>query len=179
MQSGRRALVVSALAVAIGLASGVASATTMRQASVEELARASDAVVLGRVAWVDARLEAIAGRRGIYTHVGLEVSEWLKGRGDATVELVVHGGRVGADVARVHGQARFHPGEEVVVFLFEGGGVRWPTAMSQGKWRVSRTVDGVRVASAAEASALVAPPGAVPAAPEMSLDELRRRVGAR
>lgn len=157
-----------------------ARATTMRRASVAELARASDLVVIGEVVGAVPVRREVNGHRGIYTMVRLRVDEFWVGEGREVVEdleFVVHGGRVGDDLARVHGQASFALGERVVVFLFRGGEVLWPTGMSQGKW----CVDGTAVVSAADPSALgeghIGGPAAMSVAPEQwSLARLKQQV---
>jgi len=168
-------MIVATLAATIVGLAATASATTMRRASVEELAKASDTVVSGRVVSVAAARRVIGGRDGIYTSVRVRVDAWWVGDGGETVDFVVHGGRVGDDLARVHGQATFAVGERVVVFLFRGGDVLWPTGMSQGKWRV----EGGAAVSAADPSALEAHGARTSASPEeMSLRALEARVRA-
>ncbi|MBX3270193.1 MAG: hypothetical protein KF729_08020 [Sandaracinaceae bacterium] len=166
-------------ALVLGLA-GVASATVMVRASVEELTRASERVVYGRVAAARAREGGPRGEGGIFTRVELEVDETWRGPSAPRAVLWVHGGRVGERAMRVHGQATFEPGERVVVFLSDAGGAWFPTGMSQGKWRV----EGGLARSAADEAALVTrgPDGleAATAPAPMSLDALRARVrGAR
>ena len=168
----RRWSALLASALVLGLA-GAASATVMVRASVEELTRASERVVYGRVASARARAAGPRGEGGIFTRVELEVEETWRGPAAPRAVLWVHGGRVGARAMRVHGQATFEPGERVVVFLYDAGGAWFPTAMSQGKWRVE---DGL-ARSAADEAALVTrglEPAAAPA--PMSLDALRARV---
>lgn len=154
---------------------GVASATTMVRATVEQLASASDVVVLGRVRRATATTEG--PQRGVFTEVELEVEEVWRGEADGAVRFWVHGGRVGGRAMQTHGQARFVPHERVVVFL--AGSPRFPTGMSQGRW----VVHGDVVRSGADAGSLFARDGAgrlAPAAPlgPMRLDELRARVEA-
>jgi len=162
-------------AVVVTIIAASASATTMRRASVEELARASDAVVRGRVVSVSAERRAVNGRDGIYTTVRVAVDAWWVGGGAEAVNFVVHGGQVGDDIARVHGQATFTAGERVVVFLFRGGDVLWPTGMCQGKWRIR---DG-EAWSATDPSAVGGQGGLMSTVPEaMSVTRLRERVRA-
>jgi hypothetical protein len=156
----------------VTLVTATTSATTMRRASVEDLTKASDVIVRGRVVSVTPERRTINGHDGIYTTVRLLADEWWLGEGADTVELVVHGGRVGGDVAVVHGQATFTVGESVVVFLFRGGDVLWPTGMSQGKWRVT----GDAATSAADASALDVHMSATPET--LTIGRLRERVRA-
>lgn len=161
----------------------------MLRLTVEDLARTSDAIVAGRVVRTHPELTA----RGIVTRATLVVDDWwaghdLGGGRAPTLELLVHGGRLGDRATIVDGQASFTVGEDVVVFLFEGGGALWPQGLSQGKWRVVRSgaAGPVLAASQADPGALVtrdARGGLVPvplavAHETMPLATLRARVRA-
>lgn len=178
---------VAALAVAISWVPGPAArATILLEQSIEEMTAESALVVRARVARVDPRMGGPNGRPGIYTYVTLDVIEHLRGTSGARVEVVVHGGRVGREASLVSGQARFTAGEEVVVFLFRGGGALWPTAMALGKWAVQRDARGEWVTRSFAGVGLARPaadgtvrpvaPSETRAPSRMSLDELRDRV---
>lgn len=182
--SAARLVAIAALAWATSVSP--ARATILLEQSIEEMTAESVLVVRGRVARTEARLTGPNGRAGIHTYVTLDVIERLRGRCAARIELVVHGGRVGREAAMVSGQARFVAGEEVVVFLFRGGGALWPTAMALGKWNVERDASGEWVTRSLAGASLAAPTGDGTVSPtsvdprrtpmRMSLDELRDRV---
>jgi hypothetical protein len=130
----------SVASLAIGLA-GVAAATAMISADVDELTRRSDAVVRGTVQRAESRWSA-DGRR-ILTDVEISVAEALKGSPGKRVIVQQPGGVVGDIGQKVSGQASFQVGEEVVVFLGRHGDQRYQvTGMAQGKFRVERSSDG-------------------------------------
>ncbi len=126
---------------------GPARATVMLEASIDELARESDAVVRGKVVSTEGRKSA-DGKR-IFTRVTVEVAEAWKGAPGKTVVVQVPGGVHGEVGQVVHGAPRFADGEEVVVFLrrLPEGPPGEPTTfhvsgLAQGKLRVER--DAVR-----------------------------------
>jgi hypothetical protein len=124
----RRLLALSFLAIA---APGAAS--TFVAASVEEVARSSEAVVRGRVVAAAARTTR-DGR--IVTDVDVEVASAWKGAPDRTVRIVVPGGSLGWIALRVEGAPTFAPGEEVVVFLSREGPSWRVNGYGQGKYRI-------------------------------------------
>jgi hypothetical protein len=106
-------------------------------ASVEELARASDVVVRGRVVSTTARWSD--GR--IYTYAEVEVSDSLRGSAPARVTVVTPGGEVGDLGQRVDGAAIFTSGEEVVVFLGKPQAGRYRVSgLAQGKFAIEGKV---------------------------------------
>jgi hypothetical protein len=114
--------------------SGDAHATTFDDATIEELVRASDVIVRGRVEAVVVEPNGPSGQRGIHTRAIVRVDETIRGDARELVEVWVHGGQLGRRMRVVPGQATFREGEEVVLFLFEAGGGLWPTGMGRGKW---------------------------------------------
>jgi hypothetical protein len=122
------------------------AATTFDDVTVEDLARASDLVVLGRVRELRVQAHGPNGQPGIHTRALVEVEETWRGQPRAIVEVWVHGGQLGNRLRVLPGQATFQRGERVVLFLFEAGGGFWPTGMGRGKW----TVRGATAAPAAE-----------------------------
>jgi hypothetical protein len=153
-----------------------AGAATFVATSVEESARASDAVVRGRVVSAESRLTRDG--RGVVTEVEIAVDEAWKGAPDGTVKLTVPGGRVGRIAQRVDAAASFEPGEEVVVFLARRGETWWVMGHALGKYRV----EAGEARSAVEGSQVL--PRALSADERavgtMSVVELERRVrGAR
>jgi hypothetical protein len=92
-----------------------AGASVARPASVEELARGSDAVVRGRVVSLSARRSS-DGKR-ISTYAEVETDSVWRGNAPARLTVVVRGGVVGDIGEKVFGAPTFSQGEEVVVFL--------------------------------------------------------------
>ena len=105
--------------------------------SLQRLAEASTAVVIGRV-------ESMASGRdpatqGIYTYVSVAVSELLEGANTGSPIVVKQlGGRLDDEGALVPGQARFAVGEEVLLFLAVRPRDRslYTAGLWQGKWSI-------------------------------------------
>ena len=128
-----------------------ASATTVLQADLPELARTADAIVHGTVRRMESRWSG-DGRR-IVTDVEIEVTESLKGQPGATVLVTQPGGKVGDVGQVVQGLATFKPGEEVVLFLERRGPRAFRVAgMTQGKYQVQRSSDGTQALAVPEPS---------------------------
>lgn len=125
-----RRLGLAALLLALA---GPAAGATFVATSVEQVARTSDAVVRGRVRAVSSRFTR-DGR--IVTEVELLVESAWKGAPEATVRLVVPGGRVGSLAQIVDAAPRFEEGEEVVVFLSRRGPAWRVNGHALGKYRV-------------------------------------------
>jgi hypothetical protein len=126
---------LSLLALLTALPAGAGVAT---RATVEELARGSDAVVRGRVVSLSARRSS-DGKR-ISTYAEVETDSVWRGSAPARVTVVVRGGVVGDIGEKVFGAPTFSQGEEVVVFLrkttTEGRFYR-VRGLAQGKFSVS------------------------------------------
>jgi hypothetical protein len=145
-------------------------------ASVEGLARSSEAVVRGAV--VSTRARWTADRLRIVTSVELQVASAWRGAAPGRVEVLVPGGVVGDLGQRVDGMATFAPGEQVVAFLVRPGGV--------GPWRVAGGAQGKFTVTDGRARPDLVGTTFVPAplaqgerrAEEMPLPELERRVRA-
>lgn len=163
------------LLAALALARPAAAALAV-PASVEDLARASDAVVRGKVARVTARWTA--DQKRIFTFAEVETAAVWRGSAAARVSVAVPGGEVGGIGQRVDGAPRFGEGEEVVLFLgkAEAGHYR-VRGLAQGKFTV---VAGQATPDLAHTELV---PGAALKAGErraegMAVDELERRVRA-
>jgi hypothetical protein len=129
----------AALAAVYLLAAGPALAALAVPASVEDLARASDTVVRGRVVKVSARWSS-DGKR-ISTYAEVEPAGVWRGSAPTRVTVVVPGGVVGDIGQRVDGAPTFSEGEDVVVFLAQAGATAFRVqGLAQGKFAV---VDGV------------------------------------
>ena len=127
-------------------------ATSILPADVGELSHDAVAIVVGRVAAVDARWTA--ERRGIETLVTLEVETYLKGALGGSVQFVTAGGELGRFQNIVVGAPRFVKGERVVVFLgTRGPSIPFVLGFNQGVFRVT-----------ADRAELVTPPAVLPAA---------------
>lgn len=127
-------LLLSFVVATLAALTAPASATTFADVTVEDLARASALVVIGRVEHVDVHPEGPAGQPGIHTRAVIQVEETLRGEHRTILEVWVHGGRLGDRMRVVPGQASFRQGEHVALFLFAAGGGLWPTGMGRGKW---------------------------------------------
>ncbi|MCB9538356.1 MAG: hypothetical protein H6704_19065 [Myxococcales bacterium] len=116
------------------LCAAPATATTVVGYDLEGLARAADAIVVGRVvdrsaAWRDGR---------IVTTVTLAADDVLKGEAASTFRVEVLGGSVDGISQRVAGVAAFEPDERVAVFLRaeKARAAFSVVGMSQGKMRL-------------------------------------------
>jgi hypothetical protein len=143
--------------IAIGLLvgfTGMLQATSVLPADVGELSHDAVAIVVGRVAAVDARWTE--ERRGIETLVTLDVETYLKGGLGESVQFVTPGGDLGRFQNVVVGAPRFVTGERVVVFLgARGPSIPFILGFNQGVFRVK----------AGDRAELVTPPAILPTAP--------------
>jgi len=156
--SGRalaRALALAGASLAFACSAGESAPAPLPEASiresqqplasaVEQLARVSDRVVLGRVTRVEALPEGPGGEPGIHSRITCQVAQQASRRtgsahigADETVTFWVHGGSLGNRMRVVEHQAQFRAGEEVAVFLYENqSGALWLTGMERGKWTI-------------------------------------------
>lgn len=119
----------------VSLVHGASRATTFTDLTLEDLAKESEIIVLGRVVATDVEPVGPRNQTGIHTRVTLAAEEYLQGPETSLVTFWVHGGRLGNLMRVVPGQARFRVGERVLVFLTDvGGGILFPAGMSLGKW---------------------------------------------
>lgn len=171
----RRLPAALALAAALALPRPAPAAVAV-PASVEELARASGAVVRGRVRAAVARWSE-DGRR-IETEAEVEVLAAWRGAPAARLTVRVPGGAVGRVGQRVDGAPRLAEGEEVVLFLWRGAAGPWRvTGLAQGKLTVAGATAAPDLSGTAFArrGALRAGERLVEA---MAVEELERRVRA-
>jgi hypothetical protein len=154
------------------VAAAPARGATALAATVEELARASDAVVRGTVEGQESR--STADGRQIYTFVTVRPAAVWRGSVPARLVVRVPGGAVGRIGMRVPGAPAFAAGEEVVLFLRRSGAVHQVTGLAQGKFRVV----GERAAPDLRGLFLAPRDGATPdpGGQELALAELERRV---
>jgi len=111
----RRALL--ALAAVLLALPAPATATVMKQMSIEELAQASTDVVRGTVLGQVSRWTP--DREGILTYVDILIHERLKGHRllPPVVQLILPGGELAGPRMQVIGLPHFRDGEEAFVFL--------------------------------------------------------------
>jgi hypothetical protein len=156
------------------LSAGPAAAATFVETSVEETARSAQAVVRGRV--ISRASHMTADGRAIFTEIEIAVGSAWKGAPDATVRVVVPGGRVGNLAQIVDAAPTFDDGEEVVVFLARRGAAWRVMGHALGKYRV----EGGLARPSLEAAEVL--PRALAAGERavgpMSLGELEQRVRA-
>jgi hypothetical protein len=129
------------LVLILGVCTGHA---TMRQLSLEELARKADTVILGTVMRQESAWDA--QHTAIHTDVTLAVERVLAGAPTEVVTLRVLGGSVGDMGMRTSNDAVFREGERVIVFLDTSAAPRTVVGMQQGKF----TVKGSTVTRAGE-----------------------------
>jgi len=110
-----------------------AGATTLARLSLEQMARAADAVVRVRCVSIESRWDGGA----IWTFTGFDVSETLKGAPPKRVTVRLPGGRVGQFTTNIEAVPRFEPGEEGFLFLEKmRAGDYSVTAWAEGTFRV-------------------------------------------
>src|SRR5688572_24326446 len=80
----------------------------------QNLARASTTIAIGRVEETEATWTGTHGLPGIHTAVSLRVEMLIKGEGGESVAFWVQGGVIDRHARRVVGQAHFTPGEYVL-----------------------------------------------------------------
>lgn len=132
-----RSLFVIVSAVLVLFAAASASASIAMYQSNKDLALKSDEVLVGEVkaktSFVDEKTNTP------YTLTTVTVKEWLKGgAGEKEITVRQMGGKLGDKVMLVTGDAKMDDGEEVVLFLRKGEGVRFLFAMAQAKFGVAR-----------------------------------------
>lgn len=139
----RFALVALSVAIATGLFQPRARATVMVEVPLETMIREADAIVVGVVEQVGARLVMRQDGAEPHTITTLRVREWVKGSGGALVRIDELGGTVAQRSTRIAGTPEYTPGEEVVVFLRRTpeGALR-TFAMVQGRFGIRRGVPG-------------------------------------
>ena len=125
----------TALALLLLVSALPARAALAVPASVEDLARSSQAVVRGRVAKLTSRWSE--DQRRIFTYVEIAPSSVWRGAPPSRVTVLVPGGVVGPIGQRVDGAPTFAKDEDVVVFLSEAeAGAFRVTGLAQGKFKV-------------------------------------------
>jgi hypothetical protein len=138
--------------VLFGLWTLPSSATVMRFADLARLVEISDMIVQGKV--VDARTYRSGSDGQVVTDTTVEVSRSFYGKSERRVTFQQWGGAFEGSHRVIPGDASFEQGEEVVVFLHNGGGDGYDpeksgglylSALGQAKFRVVRDDEDVRV----------------------------------
>ncbi len=120
-----------------------ASATVMRYADMSRLIEISDVIVHGKI--VEQKSFFDQERGHILTNTTVEVKHAFFGEVSQTVRFQQWGGTYEDKISYIPGDARFEPGEEVVLFLRYGhpGDDRlYLSALSQAKYTVHRNQSG-------------------------------------
>lgn len=137
----RKLLLASLL---LSLTPAYAAATVMVEVPIEDMARAADAIVMGRVVRTEVRV-VIDPARGAMPHTLTEirVAEWIAGSGGATVVIDELGGEIQGQGLAIAGTPVYRVGEEVIVFLERADGRLRTYAMAQGRFEIRRGIGGV------------------------------------
>lgn len=121
-----------------------ASATTVEERSLRDLAVESPTIVHGTVVSTESRWND--DRSLVITEVRVQVDTAIKGTAAGEVIVVRPGGRVGKIRVDVSGSAAFQPGQETVLFLKPyGSRGSIVTGLFQGRFDVARDARGRKV----------------------------------
>jgi hypothetical protein len=162
------------LGVALALSGPVASATTLAALDLPTLSSGADRVLLGTVERVESHYLS-EGSAYIVTDVTIRCERELLGVPVGSRFVVRHlGGVVGELGQRVHGEASYRTGEQVLLFAKERGGAFYAMGMAQGAMHVFTDPQGIaRVDVALDQAELVAPSGqAVPTVSGRPLEDV-------
>ncbi len=132
-----------ATVVAVAMIPSAGFATIVISETIEEMARASTAVVRGRIVQVQAQLEESSGR--INTYADIQVIEVLKGGPVGAILVKQPGGEIGDRGTHVAGAGRFVTGQDSVLFLERAPdepGVFILRALAAGKVDFEKSVTG-------------------------------------
>lgn len=155
-----------------------ASAATLEQMSLEDLARKSTSVVRGRAG--DSRGERIGPL--IYTFTAFRVDETLKGEPVRQVEIAFPGGTIGDVSQRFGGVPRLEAGKDYLIFLWQGPSGRTQiTGLTQGLFDIEQQPDGPVASRKPSSDVLIAPGVDVPVKNELlrlPLPEIMQRIRA-
>lgn len=176
LRGSRALLVPSILAI---LLAGVARATVVLRASVEDLADRCDRAVFGRV--VETRTEEDPSNGALWTSHRVRLEESWFGEGPAEVVVSVPGGTLGRVTQEFHGGARLRRDSRVALFLWRDAGGRLQVlGEAQGAFEVERdAATGADVCTnSVEGLSLVDRAGkrVESGATRLTLADLRRRV---
>lgn len=122
-----------ALCAGLALASPVSATSAVLMPRVE-LVKKSDLVVHATIGDKESRWNE--ERTHIVSRTEIHVTSFLKGSGEKALLVEQLGGTVGDKTMVVSGDARLEKGQEVVLFLRQGEGVVFLTALSQAAYEV-------------------------------------------
>lgn len=175
----RCALTLGALSLWLCLAGKEAAATTLNALDLPALSNTADRVLLGTVEKVVSHYLG-EGSTYIVTDVTIRCERELLGVPAGGRFVVRHlGGTVGELGQRVHGEASYRPGEQVLLFASERAGAYYAVGMAQGAMHVYRDPSGVaRLDVQLGEGELIAPSGqpTTPSASGRTLDEVVAQV---
>ncbi len=137
----RLATVLTLLAL---LTAGLSSAATLEKLSLVDMSQKATAVVRAQV------LDSHGQQHGalIYTHYRLQISEWWKGTGPATLDVVVPGGVAGGMRQTFSGSPKLSAGAEHVLFLWKSpSGLTHIVGLTQGLFHVEKDSSGELMAT--------------------------------
>lgn len=128
----KRVSAVLVLCLTALLVAGVAQATTLRRATLQNLISSAHHIFVGQVVstesrWVDKK---------ILTSSSIAVSQVIKGAPGESFTLTTLGGRVGAIAQTVPSSPQLQAGQEVLVFAGRAGGYNLVVYMDQGLFNV-------------------------------------------
>ncbi len=146
MRSWRESVAALLLAgVGVPFLVSAVEATTVKQLSLEQMARGSQRIILGRC--VSRETYWNKNRTRILTATRFAVTEDLKGAFRGTATVVTVGGTVDGLTLVVSGTPSFREQEEVLLFLEAGKSGNWILmGLSQGMFRITADRRGVRTA---------------------------------
>ena len=127
------------VAIGILLMALVATATTVKPMTVEELTSAATIIVEGKV--TDSWSTWNAQHTLIYTFTHVRVTKTLKGKPEATITVKQLGGSSGGYTQKVAGVDPMHAGENSVLFLRPSAardGTMVVVGLMQGNFRIAR-----------------------------------------
>ncbi len=156
----RPTLLLGALGLWLCLGSSPAGATTLLAMDLPTLSGRADRVLLGTVEKVESHYLGDS-RSYIVTDVTIRCERELLGVPAGSRFVVRHlGGSVGELGQRVHGEAAYRVGEQVLLFASQRGGDYYALGMAQGAMHVYRDERGIaRVDVQLGEGELVAPSG--------------------
>lgn len=172
-------LILSLALAALVVAALPATASTFLAMDRAEMARSSDAVVVGEVTSVHSSWNADA--TAIITEAFVKVDETLVGQAPGMVVVRTFGGQVGPVVIEALGFPSFAEGQKLVLFLEGAENVARVVGYQQGQYRVITRSDNIEVAmpTVDHGASLLHRDGSPAAKPlAVTLDALRTEVRA-
>jgi hypothetical protein len=166
------------VAALLSLGAASLSATLAVKLELTKLTEKSALIVIGKVDSKQAKWDA--GKKGIWTHHSVTVSDTLKGKQQKTRDVVTRGGVVGTTGQNVSGSANLEVGAEYVFFLWKDTAGRYRLqGMVQGAFKLE-TREGVKYAkNSLSGLTIIAPTTLKPekaAALEYKLTDLKKKV---